>query len=103
MNDKLLDFYRTLQLGLQNHIHHVLDEVSPMVEEAGASLGDLSFCFGSTFASILHELTRTSEDPLSEEDQELLESMLEPFVIGFKEKLDLLAKPDGSRLEVVHE
>lgn len=102
MSDKLLDFYRSLQTQLQHHIHHVLQEVDPQVAEAEASLGDLSFCFGSVFGSVLFELIRESDVPMTPEQYELSESMVEPFMVGFFEKIKLLSTPNANpeKLEI---
>ena len=101
MSQQLADFYRALQISLQNNIHTALDEVADQVTEAGASLGDLSFCFGSVFGSVLFELMRDNEETMSEEQKEMAQGMIEPFVVGFSEKLELLTQPNPDRMEVV--
>ena len=100
---KLLEFYKAVQIGLQHHIHHVLEEVDPLVEEAQASIGDLSFCFGSVFASILFELIRESGENMTEEQENLVVGMAEPFMAGFTEKVKLLVKPDAEKMEVIQQ
>ena len=101
MSDKLQDFYRTVQVGLQNHIHRVLSEVEPLVGEAEASIGDLSFCFGSVFASVLFELIRESNENMTEDEKNLLSEMVEPFMAGFNGKLELLVAPDAAKIEMI--
>lgn len=103
MSEKLSEFYKAVQVGLQHHIHHVLEEVDPLVEEAQASIGDLSFCFGSVFASILFELVRDGEAVMTEEQQKLVTDMVEPFIVGFTEKVKLLAQPDATKMEVIQQ
>lgn len=104
MSDKLSTFYRTLQTQLQNHFHHVLEEVDPLVAEADASLGDLSFCFGSVFASVLFELVREDDAPMDPEQMVLVESMVEPFMVGFFEKSKLLSMSnvDTEKMEILN-
>lgn len=104
MSEKLSEFYKAVQVGLQNHFHHVLEEVDPLVEEAKASIGDLSFCFGSVFASVLFELVRDGDRKnLTKEESELIMTMIEPFVVGFSEKLALLEAPDPEKMEVIEQ
>lgn len=104
MSEKLSEFYRTIQFGLQNHIHHVLAEVDPLAGEAQASIGDVSFCFGSVFASVLFELLREPDviEMTAQQQQHAIE-MMEPFVDGFSEKLALLVNPNPDKMEVIHQ
>ena len=102
IDPKLVEFYQTLQVEMQHALHHVVLSVDPLVEEAGASLGDFAFCAGSTIASVLFELIRNPEDTvISGEQAGLCASMLEPFVAGFAEKLELLKSQDISRIQMV--
>lgn len=104
VDPKLVEFYQTLQVEMQHALHHVVQTVDPLVEEAGASLGDFAFCAGSTIASVIFELIRNPEDTvISEEQARLCASMLEPFVAGFcfSEKLELLKSQDFSRIKMV--
>ena len=102
IDPKLVEFYQTLQVEMQHALHHVVLSVDPLVEEAGASLGDFAFCAGSAIASVLFELIRNPEDDvISEEQLGLCTSMLEPFVAGFAEKLELLKSQDVSRIKMV--
>ena len=102
VDPKLVEFYQTLQIEMQHALHHVVQTVDPLVEEAGASLGDFAFCAGSTIASVLFELIRNPEDSaINEEQAGLCASMLEPFVAGFAEKLELLKSQDISRIQMV--
>jgi hypothetical protein len=103
MSEKLSEFYKAVQVGLQHNIHHVLEEVDPLVEEAQASIGDLSFCFGSVFASILFELIREGEETMTEEQEKLIVDMVEPLIVGFTEKVKLLVKPDVEKMEVIRQ
>lgn len=103
MSEKLSEFYKAVQVGLQHHIHHVLEEVDPLVEEVQASIGDLSFCFGSVFASILFELIREGEETMTEEQEKLIVDMVEPLIVGFTEKVKLLVKPDAEKMEVIRQ
>ena len=102
IDPKLVEFYQTLQVEMQHALHHVVQSVDPLVEEAGASLGDFAFCAGSTIASVIFELLRNPEDMvISEEQAGLCASMLEPFVAGFAEKLELLKSQDASRIKMI--
>ena len=102
IDPKLVEFYHTLQIEMQYAFHHVVQTVDPLVEEAEASLGDFVFCAGSTIASVIFELIRNPEDDvISEEQLGLCTSMLEPFVAGFAEKLELLKSQDASRIKMI--
>lgn len=101
MSEKLQNFYSAAQIGLQEHIHQVLRDIDPLVEDAGASLGDLSFCFGSVFASILFELVRGDDEfVMSEEQKNFAIGAFATFSLAFNEKLELLCNPDLNKLEV---
>ena len=102
IDPKLVEFYQTLQVEMQYAFHHVVQSIDPLVEEAGASIGDFAFCAGSTIASVLFELIRNPEDTvISGEQAGLCASMLEPFVAGFTEKLKLLKSQDVSHVQVI--
>jgi hypothetical protein len=103
MSEKMSEFYRALQVNLQNNMHLALEEVDIQAIEAQASIGDVSFCFGSSFASILFEMIRGSEKAMTTEQQQLAISMMKPFVDGFSEKLELLVTPNPEKMEVIQQ
>ena len=103
-DQKLVEFYTTFQIELQKRFHETLLAVDPIVAEADASLGDLSFCVGSVFASILFELVRDPDGlVITDEQAELCCSLLEPFITGFSEKLVLLKGENPERIDLIKE
>lgn len=101
MSEKLQEFYLAAQVGLQEHMHQVIESLDPLVEDAQATIGDLAFCFGSSFASVLFELIRTNGEPMTEEQSILMHKMMRPFVDGFTEKVELFVKNDTEKMEVI--
>lgn len=101
---KLKEFFTACQIELQTSFHQSLRSIDPLVAEAEASLGDLSFCVGSVFASVLFELIREPEElKINDEQAELCTSLIEPFLTGFSEKLALLAAEDPENLQVINQ
>lgn len=104
MNEKLPEFYREVQIKLQKRMQAVLEEVDHLAIVSEANLTDLSFCVGSSFASILFELTREEgQKTLTQGQHRDLSALVPSLVVGFAEKLELLKNPSADRIELVDE
>ena len=100
----LADFYRALQISLQNKIHEAIEAVDEQAAKAEPTVGDLAFCMGSVFASVAFELIRDgAEMKVNEEQKEFLLGLGEPFSTGFVEKLELLSTLDPEKIEIVNQ